>query len=115
MLISGFTAASNTNVLAGSLFEFVKRPSRVSVGVIGDVTINAGNLYTFQVADNVIVSNGQVMPPIVNTATSFIVGLVYPDHFYIQNEPALPGDRLVLAVTRAAGNVIWTVLITEVA
>jgi hypothetical protein len=115
MLISGFVAASNSNVLAGSLFEFVKRPSRVSVAVLGDVTIAAGNLYTFQVADNVIVSNGQVWPDTVNTATSFIVGIKFPDHFLIQNEPALAGDRLVLSVTRATGNILWAVQITEVA
>lgn len=115
MLISGFTAVSNTNVLAGSLFEFVKRPARVSVAILGDVTINAGNLYTFQVADNVIISNGQVFPPVVNTATSFIVGPVWPDNYHIQNEPALAGDRLVLSITRATGNILFSVMITEVA
>ena len=114
MLLAGFVAASNANVLAGTLFEFVKRPSRINVAVLGDVAINAGNLWSFTIGDQIVVSNAQVMPPVVNTATSFIVGIKFPDDYHVQNEPALAGDRLVLSLTRATGNILWTVMITEV-
>lgn len=115
MLLAGFVAVTTANVLTGSIFEFIKRPARVSVAVLGDVAINAGNVYTFQIGDVVVASNAQVMPPVVNTATSFIVGITYPNCYHIQNEPALPGDRLVLAVTRATGNIMWEVQVVEVA
>lgn len=115
MLMAGFVAVTTANVLAGTLFEFIKRPSRVSVAVLGDVAIAAGNTYTFQVGDTVIATAAQVFPAIVNTATSFIVGIRYPDHYHIQNEPALAGDRLVLSIVRGTGNILWSVQIVEVA
>lgn len=114
MLLSGFVTASSANVLQGTLFEFVKRPSRVNVAVKSDVAINAGNLYSFTIGDQIIASNAVVFPGDVNTATSYLSGIIWPDSFHIQNEPALAGDRLVLSITRAAGNILWEVHITEV-
>jgi len=114
MLLAGFVAATNANVLSGTLFEFIKRPSRINVAVLGDAAINSGNLWSFTIGDQIVVSNAQVFPDTVNTATSFIVGIRYPDHYHVQNEPALAGDRLVLSLTRAAGNIMWQVQITEV-
>lgn len=117
MLMQGFVALSNANVLAGTLFEFITRPSRVSVAVVSDVAINSGNTWTLQIADRVIVPNGAgtVQPPQINSATSVIVGVVYPDSYHVQNEPGFPGNRLVLAIVRAAGNIMWSVQIIEVA
>jgi len=115
VLIMGFTAATNANVLVGSIFEFVKRPSRIHVAVASDVTINAGNLFTLTIGDQVITTASVVPPKTVNTATSFISGLDWPDDYHIQNEPALAGDRVVLSITRAAGNIMWAVQMIEVA
>jgi len=116
MLIQGFTAATSANVLAGELFEFLRRPSRVSVAVMSDVALNAGNTWSFQIADRTIAQGEVIMPPAaVNTATSFIAGIIYPDNYHIQNEPGFPNDRLVLGITRAAGNILWSVQIIEVA
>jgi len=115
MVLSGFTALTNANVLIGSIFEFMKRPSRINVGLVTDVAINAGNTYTLTIGDQVVASAAVIFPGIVNTATSFIVGVVWPDHFMVQNEPALAGDRIVLSIARAAGNIMWCVQVTEVA
>ena len=115
MLISGFTAVTNANVVQGNLFEFLRRPSRVSVAVVSDVVVNPGNVFTFQMGDLVVATAALVMPKTVNTVTSFIAGVVYPDDFLVQNEPGLANDRLVLSITRAAGNIMWAVQIIEVA
>lgn len=108
MILAGFTAASATNVLGGSEFEFIARPSRVSVGVVGDSALNAGNLFTFQIGEVVIGRNVQVF------SSTGVDVLRWPTHFLIQNEPALPGQRMILRVDRAAGNILWAVNITEV-
>lgn len=116
MVIQGFVAATNSNVLSGQLFEFIRRPSRVSVAVMSDVAINSGNTWSLQIADRIIGSGNTVMPPnAVNTATSFIAGLLYPDQYHVQNEPAFPQDRITLSIVRAAGNILWSVQIIEVA
>lgn len=114
MLIMGFTALTNASVLAGSIFEFLKRPSRINVAVASDVLINAANTFSLSIGDQIICSNA-VIPPIVTSSAVFTAGLIYPDHFFIQNEPGLPGDRLVLSIARSAGNLHWAVQITEVA
>jgi hypothetical protein len=114
MLIMGFTAVTNASVLAGSIFEFLKRPSRLHVAVASDVLINAGNLFTVTIGDQVITSSA-VCPPIITSSAVFTAGLVWPDHYMIQNEPGLPGDRVVLSITRAAGNIHWAVQMVEVA
>jgi len=115
MLISGFVVASSVNVMQGSLFEFIKRPSRVDVAVAAfDVALNGGNLFTFQIGDQVITQNAQVFSYALTTSGSTSL-LRYPDDFMIQQEPSLPGDRLILGITRAAGSICWAVRITEVA
>lgn len=115
MLISGFVVATSVNVLQGSIFEFVKRPSRIDVAVASfDVALNAGNLFTFQIGDQVIAQNAQVFSYALTTSGS-TDRLRYPDDYMIQQEPGLPGDRLILGVTRAAGTICWAVRITEVA
>jgi len=113
VLISGFAVATTPNVLGGSIFEFVRRPSRISVAVVSDVAISAANLFTFQVGDTTICRDAQVFGEIL--ATSGRQGPIYPDDFLIQNEPALAGDRLVLQILRGTGNLAWAVMVTEVA
>lgn len=115
MVLSGFTAVTNANVLIGSIFEFMKRPSRLNVGVASDVAINAGNTYTLTIGDQLVASAAVVFPVVVNTNVSFIAGILWPDNFMVQNEPALAGDRIVLSIARAAGNIFWCVQVTEVA
>lgn len=114
MLLSGFVAVTNSNVLAGSLFEFIKRPSRVSVATLADAALNAGNTFTFIIGDVAIARDAQVFGGALTTSGQ-AEHLRFPDDFLIQNEPALPGDRLVFAIARAAGNIMWAVIITEVA
>lgn len=114
MLIQGFTAVTNASVLAGSIFEFLKRPSRLNVAVASDVVINGGNTFSLSIGDQIIASAAVIMPVVTSTAV-FTAGLVWPDHFMIQNEPGLPADRVVLSINRAAGNIMWAVQITEVA
>lgn len=114
MLISGFVVASNVNVLQGSIFEFVKRPSRIDVAVAAFDTALGVNLFSFQIGDQVVGQNCQVFSFALTTSGSTSL-LRYPDDFMIQQEPALPGDRLILGITRAAGSICWAVRITEVA
>jgi len=114
MYISGFVAATTSNVLSGNLFEFLARPSRISVGVWNDVALNAGNTFTFQIGDTVIASAVQVFGNVLTTSGVIINGPKYPDDFFIQNEPGLAGQRLILQVSRATGNTAWVVFITEI-
>lgn len=114
MYIAGFVTATTANVLTGSIFEFLKRPSRLSVGVYGDVALNAGNTFTFQIGDTVIANASQVMSGALTTSGQ-AEHLRFPDDYVIQNEPGLAGDRLVFQIARATGNLAWAVMITEVA
>lgn len=114
MFLGGFVAATTANVLAGTLFEFLKRPSRINVGIVGDVAISAGNNWSFNIGDQIVVQTAQVFPVIVNANVGFLAGIEYPTHFWVQMEPGLAGDRLVLSITRATGNIFWAVQITEV-
>ncbi len=111
MYISGFEAATNANVLSGSLFEFVRRPSRISIAVMNDVVVGT-NLFSFIIGDTTIARNAQIFGL---TPAAGGRPLTFPHDFFIQNEPALAGDRLVLSITRGTGNQFWAVIITEVA
>ena len=114
MYISGFVTASNPNVLSGSIYEFLARPSRISVGVWNDVAIASGNNFTFQIGDTVIASAAQVFGNVLTTSGVIVNGPKFPEDFYIQNEPGLAGQRLVLQINRITGNISWAVIITEV-
>jgi hypothetical protein len=116
MFLAGFVAASTSNVLSGSIFEFLKRPSRVSIAVVGDVALNAGNLFSFQIADVLVAQNAQIFcNGLLTTSGVQNLGPKFPDDFFVQNEPGLSGDRLVLSITRATGNISWACQIIEVA
>jgi hypothetical protein len=112
MVIAGFAVVSTANVLAGSVYEFLARPSRISVGVQSDVAISGGNVFTFQIGDVVIANAAQVFGAVLATAGR--QGPVWPDDFLVQNEPGLAGQRLILNIVRGTGNLAWAVIITEV-
>jgi len=112
MYLSGFVAVTTANVLSGSVFEFLARPSRISVGVFTAVALSAANTFTFQIGDVIIANAAQVFDDVL--ATSGKEGPVFPDDFFIQNEPGLAGQRLVLQIARGTGNIAWAVIITEV-
>jgi hypothetical protein len=114
MVLSGFVAVTTANVLSGSIFEFLARPSRISVAVWNDVAIVATNNFTFQIGDSVICSAAQIFGNVLTTSGVIRNGPAYPDDFFIQNEPGLAGQRLVLTIARATGNQAWCVIITEV-
>jgi hypothetical protein len=119
MMLAGITAASLANALAGSVYEFVKRPSRISVGLACELAAattqsNAGNIFTFQIGDTII-ANAAVIFNETMVTSGVAKSLRFPDDFFIQNEPALSGDRLILAITRAANAIAWCVIINEVA
>lgn len=119
MMLSGVVSSTTANVISGSVYEFLKRPSRVSVGVKVEMSAartvsNTGNLFTFQIGDTIIANAAQVFNwTMVTSGTA--PSLVFPDDFLIQNEPGLAGDRLILQITRAADAIAWAVIITEVA
>lgn len=118
MIIAGITALSLANALSGSVFEFVKRPSRISVGLRCELAAattqsNAGNFFTFQIGDTIIANAATVFNGTMVTS-GVSETLRYPEDFFIQNEPALAGDRLILAITRAANAIAWCVMMTEV-
>lgn len=119
MMLSGLVTATTANVLTGSVYEFLKRPSRISVGTWCEIAAartqsNVGNLFTFQIGDTIIANAAQVFNSTMVTS-GVAKSLAFPDDFLIQNEPGLAGDRLVLQITRAADAIVWAVLITEVA
>lgn len=110
MVIQGVTnlaiGASNLNVLQGSAFEFVKRPSRCRFYLVGPAA--AGMLATVQSGSDVLMEQS----PISRAARVPIV----PDDITVE-DVAMPGDRLKIALqnnTGAANDVFWRVEITEI-
>src|SRR5437867_11523889 len=115
MYLSGFVTTTTANVLSGSVFEFLKRPSRISVAVVSDVALSTGNSFTFQIGDQIVASSAQPFTyGLLTTSGVQNLGPIWPDHFHIQNEPGLAGDRLVLQITRGTGNIAWSCIIVEV-
>jgi hypothetical protein len=116
MVLQGLVTSSNANVLSGSIFEFLKRPSRISVGLASSLAPAAGTNYTFQIGDTIVAQNAVIFGRgVVTTNGTGDPGPKFPDDFFIQNEPGLAGDRMVLSINVAGGTVTWCVIITEVA
>lgn len=111
MKIQGVTSVaaggSNVNVLSGSAFEFIKRPSRVAFYIVGDA---AGEMRaTVQSGAEVLMEEA----PISRAARVPVV----PDDLTVQ-DVAMPGDRLKLALRNTgagANNTFWAVQIDEIA
>jgi hypothetical protein len=115
MIVAGFVTATTANVLSGSVFEFLARPARISVGLTNDVALSSGNTFTFQIGDTIIANAAQVFNRgFLTTSGVQDQGPKFPDDFFIQNEPGLAGQRLILQITRGTGNICWAVIITEV-
>lgn len=99
--------ASNSNVLAGSSFEFIKRPTRVRFFIVGDAA--GGIRATVQSGSDVLMEESPV-----SRAARFPVN---PDDLTCE-DVAMPGDRLKLAlrnVTAGALDTFWAVEAHEVA
>lgn len=111
MRIQGVTntaaGGSNNNVLSGSAFEFVKRPSRVRFYIVGDAA--GEQRVTVQAGAEVLLEES----PVSRAARVPLV----PDDLTIE-DVAMPGDRLKVAVRNTgagANNLFWAVDIQEIA
>lgn len=94
---------ANNNVLAGSAFEFVSTPSRVSVAIVGDAAGAARA--TVQSGSDVLLEESPVSRQ--NRVP------VFPDDYDLQ-DIAMPGDRLKVALRNTGGvaiDVFWAVRI----
>jgi len=90
------------NVLAGELFEFISRPSRIAVYVVAAVV---GVTCTFLLG-GVSFSNDQDVP---NKAGFPII----PDDFFV-DAGGFPGERLVLTFRNSTGAAIVATFKVEV-
>jgi len=94
--------AVSANVLAGELFEFLSRPSRIAVYVLGAVI---GTNCTFLLG-GVSFSNDQAVP---NKAGFPII----PDDFFV-DAGGFAGERLVLTFRNTTGAAIVVTFKVEV-
>jgi hypothetical protein len=78
--------------LAGKLFEFVKEPSTVQIGISADAT---GVLATVNSGPDTLVDEGPVVIRTINVAP------VFPDDFY--EDIADGGDRLYIRLRDTSG------------
>lgn len=111
MYLAGSVATTTANVLTGSIFEFLKRPSRISVGLQCNVAINVANTFSFEIQDQIVARDALIVGQGVIATSGY---MKFPDDYHLQNEPGLPGDRLTLQITRGTGVIIWSVIVTEV-
>jgi hypothetical protein len=111
MKIQGVTnlaaGAINVNVLQGSAFEFIKRPSRVRFWVVGNA---AGEpRVTIQSGSEVLMEESPI-----SRANRFPIY----DQDLTAEDIAMPGDRLKLQVRNTgagANDTFWMVEVTPVA
>lgn len=98
--------AINNNVLAGSAFEFIKRPSKVDFYVVGNA---AGEpRVTIQSGSEVLLEES----PISRAARFPLV----PDDLTV-SDIAMPGDRLKLQIRNTGAGAVdtfWAVVVTPV-
>lgn len=86
-------SGSNSNVLAGSQYEYLPFPALVEIGLKADAT---GVLATVSSGPDILQEEGPVQIGSIN------VFPVYPDEFYLSDEAA-PGDRLKVALRDTSG------------
>lgn len=107
MKIQGVTnvaaGGSNNNVLAGSAFEFVKRPSLVRFYVVGNAA--GDQRVTIQSGSEVLMEESPV-----SRAARFPV---IPDDLVCE-DIAMPGDRLKLAIRNTGAGAVDTFWAVEV-
>lgn len=107
MKIQGVTnlaaGASNNNVLSGSAFEFIKRPSLVRFYVVGNAA--GDQRVTIQSGSEVLMEES----PISRAARFPLV----PDDLACE-DVAMPGDRLKLAIRNTGAGAVDTFWAVEV-
>ena len=96
--VSVAAGASNTNVLAGSAFEFLSEDSLVEIGLLASA---AGLLVSVSSGTDILLEADSSVD-VVRTANQ---GPVYPDDFALSDE-ALAGDRLKISVRNASAGAI---------
>lgn len=103
--------ASSGNVLLGSIFEFLKRPSKIEVAFVGPVAGTITDVTArFSVGDSIITDP----PSPVRSEVAAGRGPIIPDDISIATV-GLPGDRLSLEfqnTTAGAIVVTWWVRIS---
>lgn len=93
--ISIAAGATNTNVLSGSAFEFIKQPSRIAIGLLASAT---GLLASVSSGSDILLEDGSLVD-VVRIANQ---GPSFPDDFILQ-DVALPMDRLKISVRNPTG------------
>jgi hypothetical protein len=86
--------ASNSNLLSGSAYEFLRGPSLISMGVTASAT---GGFVTIQSGADVV---AEEFSPFVATTYPLI-----PDHMYY-NDVGTMGDRLVIRCRNPTGGAL---------
>ncbi len=100
--LSVAAGASVDNLLSGSAFEFIRRPSYVSIGLTTSAT---GAFATIQSGADIV---AEEFTPAVQTRFPIV-----PDEFYY-NDYAAPGDRLVIRLRNPTGGAIVFRTITQI-
>jgi len=85
--------ASNNNVLAGSIYEYLPFAALAEIGILADAT---GVLASINSGPDTLAEEQPVQIGTINTFPR------YPDDFYYSDEAA-PGDRLKIAVRDTSG------------
>lgn len=94
--------ATNANIFAGSAFEFIGRPSRVALALIGQSTTTPGDLVaTVQFGPEVQLEEG-----VLAAEAAAGVGAKLPDDIIV-DDVAAAGDRLVGRVTNTSAGALW--------
>lgn len=94
--------ASNSNLVAGSAFEYPQVPTQVSLGLVASAT---GTFMTVYAGSRLILEES---PPYVSSTTYPVV----PDQMFL-NFPILPGERLVVAIRNPTAGSITAGLMVE--
>lgn len=100
--VSVAAGAVNDNLLSGSAFEFLRRPSMVSIAVVASAT---GGFATIQSGADIV---AEEFPPLVKTSMPTI-----PDDFAFSDYGA-PGDRLVVRARNPTGGALTFRVIAQI-
>ena len=96
--------ATSANVLIGSIFEFLKRPSKIELAATVEVGAARNMTGRLSIGDTIVTD-----PPLRIGAEAVVMGgVVIPDNIKLVTAGA-PGDRLSLTFTNADGVNDWEV------
>lgn len=113
MLVAGGTISQGGNIFAGSVWEFLRRPSLVSFGIVRSAAIALTPTVSFFVGSR-LAAVFNIFGQSVTVAGSLQNGPKFPEDFYVINEPGVAGDRLQAVSTGSSGVTAWALIITEV-